>query len=93
MPFLPEPRPEKICAMSWFPGGGSETHSILTIGLTVTTHTPSGLEIVPTKEIRFAIGTKDDAESSSQNVPVSMARDLAERIIEMCDAAEEGNIQ
>ena len=93
MTFLSEPRPEKICALSWLPGGGSETYSILTIGLTVTTYTPGGLKIVPTKEIRFAIGKKDDEESSVQNVPISMARDLAARIIEMCDVAEKGKTQ
>ena len=92
--FLPEPRPERICKMSFSSAGSLERNSMLSVGLTIVTHDVNGLKIVPETSVRFAIGEiPGDAEMSTYDVPIPFARDLAERIIEMCDAADEGKPQ
>jgi hypothetical protein len=92
--FLSKPNPERICKFSFPLVGHKKPSPMLSVGLTIVTHDTDGLKIVPETSVRFAIGeTPGDAEMSAYDVPISFARDLAERIIEMCDAADEGKTQ
>ena len=87
--FLPLPLPERICNMSYL-----EPHKpqdMLSVGLQIITQS-GGLKIIPTKEVVFAIGKTGNAEEHCFGVPISMARTLAARIMEFCDAADQSPI-
>ena len=88
--FLPEPRPETVCNISGF--GAFELpvpkiHATIDIGLKIITEDGSGLKIVPTAEIVFAIS----AEKGEVGIPSSMLRDMLPKLLEMCDAADKLN--
>jgi hypothetical protein len=84
MAFLPHPYPERITNLG-------EPDEILSVGLRVVTHDRRGLKIIPVTEVSFVIGDAEDEERNIFNVPTSMARGLATRIVEMCDVAEGKN--
>lgn len=90
--FLPRPLPERIYQAS-FSKNLKPKHPplMLSVGLCVRTEDIHGLKIVPTTELAISIGDVDgETEKTVYEVPISMARDLAARMIAMCDAAEKG---
>lgn len=91
--FLQEPRPERISQMS-FSKDLKPKHPplMLSVGLSVRTEDIHGLKIVPTTEVAIAIGeVSGDPEKAFYGLPISMARDIAVRMHEMCDAADRLN--
>jgi hypothetical protein len=86
--FAAIPRPDGISEIA-FHGGGrpSVTTRVLTVGVVTTTHTRTGLKIVPVQEIGLEIKTLA-GDTVDTRIPVVMARGLAQRIIEMCAAIE-----
>ena len=84
--FLPEPLPERICDYSF-----SEPHKIqamLSVGVRVLREDFLGMEIKPTPHITVALGKTDDPLENTYDLSLRMARNLANRIIEMCNAVE-----
>jgi hypothetical protein len=79
--------PERICSLDM--SDLNKPQDMLSVGLTFVTKNAYGLNIAPVKEVAFAIGkTIGNAEERAFTIPVSMARRLAGRIVEMCDIAE-----
>jgi hypothetical protein len=60
----------------------------LSIGVVTSRKDHLGYEIIPTNEISIAVGDSSDLYKEIRNLPIKSARDIASRIIEMCDIAE-----
>lgn len=90
MSFLPIPHPERVIKLQYpkdFAVIGD--YPMLTLGLRLVTVTDTGLKIVPKTYLTLAIGEQDgDAEKVVFDFDFNEARQLAGRIIEMCDAGE-----
>lgn len=89
MPFLDNPRPERVFRMAL--DESLKVFDMLSIGAQVITKDPRGLDLIPHTQIVFAFGDGDDPEKRVFGVPISMARDVAKRIVEMCDELEKSN--
>lgn len=83
--FLPDPFPERIIKLGLAPV--NDQNPMLSIGLQTITKSMDGLKVVPHKAVVFAMGTQAEPEQQVFDVPLSMMRDIALRIIAMCDAA------
>lgn len=84
--FLPEPYPECVLSVSGFGEGQiQKLHGKLSIGLVLTTESPSGLKIIPTHEVGF------DIDGNCFRVASSMLRGLLPRLVEFCDKADAFN--
>ena len=88
MEFLSDPRPERICNYSFL--DPHTPQDMLSVGVKVIERSHTGLKVIPHKEVVFAIGkTKNgkthDADERSFAMMTLHAREIALRIIEMCD--------
>lgn len=92
--FLPNPLPARVCELSFRSNGLELKHPPLmfSVGLHVKTEDIHGLKIVPQTRVAVAIGeVYGDKEKTFLDLDISMARDVARRMIEMCDAADRMN--
>ncbi len=85
--FLSDPRPERICKFSYLEP--DKPQPMLSVGVQVIEKTHDGFKVIPSKMVVFAFGeTKGDAEERIFDIPASMARALAARLIEFSDAVD-----
>ena len=86
--FLSEPRPERICQVSFGPKAENEKPNlVLSVGIKVITEDRMGLKVVPHKAVVFAIGELADGKSVNEveiDMGPMMARGLAESILRFC---------
>lgn len=91
--FAAEPRANGISEIYFFGDERpTQIHRALTVGVVTTTRTNTGLRIIPVKEIGLEVVRKN-GESIEMRIPVVMARGLAERIVEMCNAIDSGVVK
>jgi hypothetical protein len=85
--FHPVPMPERIQQVSFLP----TTNPLwqLSVGVVTQTISPSGLKILPTREVTFEIANlADEAHWTAFGVDPSSARVIAARLNEFADACE-----
>lgn len=90
MAFDAEPRPEKWIMLS-APSGAPRNSFV--VGTHTRTHSPSGLKMIPTKEVLFAIGDPEgEDEGRIFGLSARDARLLAARLLEFSDAIEGSHV-
>lgn len=98
--LLPKPMPERIAQATFTPDiKPPKPLLILSVGLHVVTEDHMGCKIIPTTNVAVIIGEADvghdglfcgNTEKNVFDLGIGSARTLAQRMIEMCDAAEAG---
>ena len=92
--FHKEPYPERIYQIAGFGSNNQMIEGlVLSVGVITVTENGQGLKVIPHDCIGFAVGKEPELESNLIDVPTSMARDLAKRIVEMCDVVDKKSRQ